>query len=193
MSGLLQLNCLPPELLGKIFGHLTAPDILRLKLVGLAAGFPLILLTRSSIKVNRTFHDVVSDQPHLQHKCEPAAAGLLDYAPMTLFDRRTCLQKYRSRFDDLEPMNSSLPLGATGFCCEYETSGDIYVIHVTSTNTLHFCRPPSSSGSRPMKTWSLPLPFEPDHFVIHPPLDLIVITDNASASARDWVRGTYCV
>ena len=36
----LQLNDLPPELLGRIFGYLTAPDILGLKLVCPAAGFP---------------------------------------------------------------------------------------------------------------------------------------------------------
>ena len=34
MPGALQLNDMPPELLGKILGHLTAPDIQGLKLVG---------------------------------------------------------------------------------------------------------------------------------------------------------------
>ena len=40
MPGSLQLDGLPPELLGKIFEYLKTPDILALKLVGLAAGFP---------------------------------------------------------------------------------------------------------------------------------------------------------
>ena len=39
MSGPLRLNDFPSELLGKIFGHLTVPDILGLKLVGLAVSF----------------------------------------------------------------------------------------------------------------------------------------------------------
>lgn len=33
------MNSFPSELLGKIFGYLTVPDILGLKLVGLAGGF----------------------------------------------------------------------------------------------------------------------------------------------------------
>lgn len=140
----------------------------------------LNLLTMSS-KVDRTFRDAISSQPRLQYKCELAAAGLLDnpHAPGTLSDRRARLHKFRSRFDDLKPIGkSSLPLGATGFCCGYETSGDVYVIYATSRNTLHFCRPPSASGTRPMRTWSPELPFEPERFVIHSPLDLAVITDN---------------
>lgn len=32
-----QLNSMPPELLGKIFGYLPVPDIFGLKLVGLTA------------------------------------------------------------------------------------------------------------------------------------------------------------
>jgi len=139
------------------------------------------LLTRSPIKVNRSFRDVVSDQPHLRYRYELSAAGLSDNqdAPGTFFVRRTSLYKYRSRFDGLKPTSkASLPLGVTGFSFEYETSGDVCVIHTTSTNTLHFCRPPLESGSRPMKTWSLPLPPKSGHFAIHPPLDLIVITDN---------------
>lgn len=38
MSGALQLSDMPPELLGKIFGFLTPPDITGLKLVGSVAG-----------------------------------------------------------------------------------------------------------------------------------------------------------
>ena len=138
-------------------------------------------LTRPSTKVNRTFHDVVSEQQHLQYKCELAAAGLLDNpnAPGALFDRRKSSHKCRLRFDDLNPIgNSSLPLGETVFCYGCEVSGDIHAIYTPSANTFHFCRPPSVSDSRPMKTWSFPVPFEPEYFAIHPPLDLIVITDN---------------
>ena len=39
MSSPLHLNDFPPELLGKIFWHLTVPDILALKLVGPATIF----------------------------------------------------------------------------------------------------------------------------------------------------------
>ncbi|KAF9648107.1 hypothetical protein BDM02DRAFT_2353645 [Thelephora ganbajun] len=163
MSRPLQLNDLPPELLGKIFGHLAVSDILGLK------------------AVNRAFRDVVSDQPHLQYRCELAAAGLLDNpdAPETLFKRRTNLRKYRSRFDDLRPVGrSSLSLGMTGFCRGCKNFGDVHVTHATVTDRLHFCRPPSASGSRPVKTWSVPLPFEPERFAIHPPSDLVVTADN---------------
>ena len=180
MPGSLHLDDFPPELLGNIFWNLTVPDILGLKLVCLAVGFPLNLLNRSSTKVNRTFHNVVSDQPHLQYKCELAAAGLLDNpnTPGSFFDRRTRLHKYRSRFDGLEPISkSSLPLGVSGFMCGYGTPGGIFVIHTPSQNTLHFCQPPSESESQPMKTWSSPLSFEVQGFAIYPPLDLIVLAD----------------
>lgn len=139
------------------------------------------LLTSPPIKVNRTFRDVVSDQPRLQYQYELAAAGLLEKpdASGTFFDRRTSLHKYRSRFDGLKPTSkSSLLLGTTEPCGGYGTSGDVCVIHEESTNALHFFRPPSASEGWPMETWSLPLEFEPEHFAIHPPLDLIVITDN---------------
>ena len=139
------------------------------------------VLNRPSIKVNRTFRDVVSGQPHLQYKCELTIAGLLDNpnAPGALFDRRRRLHKYRSRFDDLKPIStSSLSLGETGFCCGYETSGGVYVIYATSQNALHFHRPLSVSENRPMKSWSLPLPFEPEYWITHPPLDLLVLAAN---------------
>ena len=133
-----------------------------------------------TIKVNHIFRDVVSTQPHLQYQCELAAAGLLDNpnARGTLFDRRTSLRAYRSRFDDLKPVGkSSLSLGVTGYCYAHQSSGDIYVAYTKSTSMLHFFRPPSVSGSRPMKTWCFPLTFQPGQFVIHRPLDLIVIPD----------------
>ena len=180
MPGSLHLDDFPPELLGKIFWNLTVPDMSGLKLVRPMVSFPPNLLNGSPIKVNRTFHNVVSDQPHLQYKCELAAAGLLDNPNTsgTLFDRRARLHKYRSRFDSLEPISkSSLPLGVTGLTYGYDASGGVFVIHTPERSTLHFCQPPSVSESQPMKTWSLPLSFEVQQFAIYPPLDLIVLAD----------------
>ena len=145
MSAPLQLNDLPPDLPGRSFGT----SQLRISW-GSSWSVRLLvslvdLLTRSPIKVDRTFHDVVADQPYLQYQCEFAATGLLDNpdAPRTFFDRRTGLHKYRSKFGGLKPTSkSSLPLGVAVYCCGYDTSGDVYVLHATSTNTLHFCRPP---------------------------------------------------
>ena len=177
-----RLDGLPPELLGRILWCLTASDILGLKLVCLAAYPPCGSADRIPVKVNRSFRDVIANEPHLQYKCELLAAGLLENpgAHGTFFDRRSSLHAYHSRFDGLKPTGkSSLPLGATGFCWAHESSGDVHALHATSTDTLHFCRPPSASGSRPMKAWSLLLSFEPESFLIHPPLDLVVIADNA--------------
>ena len=98
MSKALQLNDTPPESLSKIFGYPTVPDILGLNwLVRLPVPLLMNFLTRSLLKVYRTFHDMVSGQPHLRYKCELTAAGLLDNqnAPGTLFDRRTRLRTYR--------------------------------------------------------------------------------------------------
>ena len=133
--------------------------------------------TKSCIKVNRTFYDVISHHPQLQYKCELAAAGLSDNpdAPGAFFDRRTNLHKYRSRFDDLKPAKKSrLLLGPARFTCAYETYGDIYAMLNSSTQTVHFYRPPSTLGNRPMKTWSLTLPFNTRSFKIYPPSDLVV-------------------
>ena len=124
---------------------------------------------------------MILDQPYLQYKCELVAAGLLDNpdAPGTLFDRRTLLHEYRSRFDGLKPTSkSNLPLGTTGFSCGCRASGEIYLINATAQNKLHICRPPSALGSRLMKTWSIMFPVGPESVVMHPPLDLIVTTDN---------------
>ena len=132
------------------------------------------------MEVNCTFRDVVSYQPHLQYKCELAAAALLDNpnVPGTLFDRRTSLRKYRSAFSGLKPTDkSNSPLGQTGYYCGYQSSGNVFVIHTPSTNRLQFHRPPSASGSRPMEIWSFPLAFQPGNFAVHPPLDLIVVAD----------------
>ena len=151
-----------------------------------SVGWPVPLmidhLTRSPpVKVDRTFRGVVCSQPYLQYKCELAAAGLLDNpnAPGALFDRRTSLRLYRSRFDHITPTGkSSLPLGLAGHRYR-QGSGDVFVLRTPSTNALHFCRPPSASGSRPMKMWHFSLTFEPGHFAIHPPSDLIAVEDNA--------------
>jgi hypothetical protein len=173
-------NNMPPELLGKIFGHLTVLDILRLKMVCWVA-VPLLvnILTKSPMKVNRTFRNVISSEPRLQYECELAAAGFLDNpnAPGTIFDRRRSLRSYL----EMKPVGKqSLPLGLTGFCYTPQRSGDVFVTYDPSRNTLHFCRPPSASGSRPTKTWSFPLNFDlqAGHFLIHFPLDLIVIAQN---------------
>ncbi|KAF9791929.1 hypothetical protein BJ322DRAFT_3349 [Thelephora terrestris] len=156
-------NNMPPELLGKIFGHLTVLDILRLKLV------------------NRTFRDVISSDPRLQYECELAAAGFLDNpnAPGTIFDRRRSLRSCL----EMKPVGKqSLSLGLTRLYYTPQRSGDVFVTYDTSRNTLHFCRPPSASGSRPTKTWSFPLnfDFQGGYFLIHFPFDLIVIADNLS-------------
>lgn len=136
------------------------------------------MLTKSFVKVNRTFYDVILHHPQLQYKCELAAAGLSDNpdAPGAFFDRRTNLHKYRSRFDNLKPARKSrLLLGPTGRACAYDTSGDIYAMLNSSTQTLHFYRLPSTLGNRPMKTWSVTLPFNTRSFKIYPPLDLVVL------------------
>jgi hypothetical protein len=171
---------MPPELLGKIFGHLTVLDILGLKLVCWVA-VPLLMniLTRSPMKVNRIFCDVISSDPRLQYECELAAAGFLDNpnAPGTIDDRRRSLRSYL----EMKPVGKqSLPLGLTRFCHTPQRSGDVFVTYDTSRNTLHLCRPPSASGSRPTKTWSFPLnfDFQAGYFLIHYPFDLIVIADN---------------
>lgn len=139
------------------------------------------LLNNPFTKVNRTFHDVVLNHPYLQFKCELVAAGLLDNpdTPGTLFDRRTLLHKYRSRFEGLKLITqSSLLLGVVETFRGYKTSGGLYVINAKRRSMFRFCRLTSGSGSQSMKTWSFPLPFAPGRFVIHPPLDLVVTTGN---------------
>ena len=138
-------------------------------------------LTRFFSKVNRAFLEVVSYQPHLQYKCELAAAGLLDNPNVhcTLFDRRTALHQYRSRFDALKPTgNSSLPLKNAKPICLHKSAGDVYTIYAAWARTFHFYRPLSVSGSHATETWSFQLTFDAGQFAIHPSLDLIVIADN---------------
>ena len=140
------------------------------------------LLTRFVSKVSRAFLEVVSNQPHLQYKCELVAAGLLDNPNVhrTLFDRRMALRQYRSRFDTLKPTgNSGSPLRTAEPHCMCKASGDVYTIYVTSTRTFHFYRPLSVPGSSVTETWSFQLTFDAGPFAIHPSLDLILIADNS--------------
>ena len=172
----LQLGDIPPELLGKISGHVAIPDMLRLKLVGLVASFPCDSTYMNLRKVNRNFRYVISNHPHLQYKCGLAAAGLLDNlnAPATVFERRTSLRRYCSIFYDLQSaVRSNFHLGAVGDDWSCRASGNTFVLQIG--NCLHFYQPASALGSRSMKMWSFPLTFPAKAYTIHPKLDLIVI------------------
>jgi hypothetical protein len=76
MSRALQLNDMPPELLGNIFGYIKTPDIPGLKLAGSVAN---ITPYESSYYMRSIVLSVTSDevlsQPHVHGL---AAAGLLD-------------------------------------------------------------------------------------------------------------------
>ena len=171
-----QLEGLPLELLEKIIEQLPALDILRVGQVRSEMGVQTCIgFTKVHTKqANRGFHDLIHRSPQIQHKLDLSAAGLEPNwsTDFTLADRVKALEKYRSRWDNIDIDKYGIPTGPRPVGSK-TTVGGVYSIH--TNDEIKFFSLSSSLRSIGPKIHKVPVDPGAVGFAFNPHADVIVV------------------